>query len=251
MKLTASILFVLISLCVGMGCEGGSGENVATGDSMASPVQRPSPTQGTREDVDGPTRVPEEQEAQQPLQISQMGYNSGSADAPVKVLEISDFGCGYCRRFHEETFPALTRIYIDPGLVEWKFLPFVLGRFPNGLQAALAAECAGEQDVFFPMQSRLFSDQGAWRNRDEPFEYFYQLAQEEELDVLRFELCLSNGWRENRVRANNRLGFQAGAQGTPYFLVDGRPIPGALPLDDFRQVLDAALARRGIEPPRH
>jgi len=178
-----------------------------------------------------------------------MGYNRGSPEAPVKVLEFSDFGCGYCRRFHEETLPAITEIYIDAGFVEWKFIPFVLGMFPNGLQAATASECAGEQHQFFPMQARLFQDQRGWRNSDDPYADFSRIAEEEGLDVERFNDCIQGGWRDNRVRANVRLGQQAGARGTPMFLVDGRPVPGALPLSDFRRLLDAALLQRGITPP--
>jgi protein-disulfide isomerase len=178
-----------------------------------------------------------------------MGYNSGSSDAPVKVLEISDFGCGYCRRFHQETFPRIREIYLDAGFIEWKFIPFVLGMFPNGLQAAIAGECAGEQGRFFSMQERLFAEQRGWRNSDDPYALFSTIASEEGLDVDRFDGCVEGGWREDRVRANIRLGQQAGARGTPVFLVDGRLVAGALPLDDFRTVLDAALLQRGITPP--
>jgi protein-disulfide isomerase len=191
----------------------------------------------------------QDDQAARTLQISEMGYNSGSSEAPVKVLEISDFGCGYCRRFHEETFPSLLSTYIEAGFVEWKFIPFVLGMFPNGLQAATAGECAGEQGLFFPMQARLFADQSGWRNSDDPYVFFSDLASDEGLDVARFDACIEGGWRENQVRANIRLGQQAGARGTPLFLVDGRPIHGALPLTDFRTVLDAALLQRGVTPP--
>lgn len=194
-------------------------------------------------------RISPESQATQPLQITEMGYNFGSVDAPVKVIEISDFGCGYCRRFHEETFPSILDIYMDAGFVEWKFIPFVLGMFPNGLQAATAGECAGEQDRFFPMQARLFGEQSGWRNSDDPYAFFSNLAAEEGLDVERFDSCIEGGWRDNRVRASIRLGQQAGVRGTPLFLIDGRSLPGAVPLEDFRAVLDAALMQKGVTPP--
>jgi protein-disulfide isomerase len=195
-----------------------------------------------------PTSPRLEPDAQQ-IRVSEMGYTLGSNDAPVKVLEFSDFGCGYCRRFHAETFPGIKRIYIDGGFVEWKFIPFVLGMFPNGLEASIASECAGEQDQFFPMQERLFESQSGWRSSDDPNAFFAQLAEEEGLDVERFNGCIAGDWRENRVRANIRLGQQAGAQGTPLFIIDGRAVPGALPLEGFRTILDAALRQRGITPP--
>lgn len=188
------------------------------------------------------------QEAE-PLDIASMGYNRGDARAPVKVLEISDFGCGYCRRFHEEIFPALNEAYVEAGLVEWKFIPFVLGMFPNGLEAAMAAECAGAQDRFFPMQSRLFADQSGWKSADDPFPYFGDLAEEEGLELDRFNECLDRGLANGAVRANVRLGREIGVQGTPTFLIDGVPISGALPAETFRDILDMALSQKGLTPP--
>ncbi len=194
-------------------------------------------------------RLSAAQQESRPLDVAEMGYDRGSPEAPVKVMEISDFGCGFCRRFNEETFPTLQEVYIEGEFVEWKFIPFVLGMFPNGLEASIAGECSGEQDRFFPMQERLFSDQAGWKNEEDPFPFFARLAGEEGLDVERFNRCIEDGWRENQVRANIRLGRQIGVQGTPVFLIDGVPISGALPLDMFRDILDMALAQKGITPP--
>lgn len=194
-------------------------------------------------------RLPPQEQANQPLRISEMGYDEGSPDAPVKVLELSDFGCGYCKLFHQQTFPTLRKIYIEAGLVEWKHIPYVLGIFPNGLEAARAAECAGEQDGFFSMQRALYDSQAGWRASQDPRTFFSGLAEREGLDVERFRSCVHNGWREGRVRANSRLGQQVGARGTPTFLIDGQLLPGALPLEDFREVLDAALRLKGVTPP--
>ncbi len=194
-------------------------------------------------------RLTASEQENQPLDVAQMGYDRGSPEAPVKVMEISDFGCGFCRRFNEETFPTLQEVYVETGLVEWKFIPFVLGMFPNGLEASIAGECSGEQDRFFPMQERLFADQAGWKNNQDPFPFFARLAEEEGLDVERFNRCIEGGWRENQVRANIRLGRQIGVQGTPVFLIDGVPISGALPLDVFRDILDMALTQKGITPP--
>jgi protein-disulfide isomerase len=238
-------------LAISVAC-GGEGEAVEAQESKSDPVVD-AILESAEQSQSAPRatspRISPDQQAQQPLKIADMGYDFGSSDAPVKVMEISDFGCGYCRRFHEETFPTLLRIYVEAGLVEWKYIPFVLGMFPNGLQAATAAECAGEQEMFFPMQDRLFADQSGWRNSEDPNAFFTRLAKEEGLDVARFSSCIEGGWRDNHIRANIRLGQQAGARGTPLFLVDGRPISGAIALSDFRALLDGALIQRGITPP--
>jgi len=210
------------------------------GAAVAAAAPPPAPT--------SPRLSAREQEAQ-PLDVTLLGYDLGSSSAVVKVLEISDFGCGYCRQFHQEVFPTVKEVYVDGGYLQWKFTPYVLGMFPNGLEAATAAECAGEQEQFFPMQSRLFAEQSEWRGSADPFPLFAALAAEEELDVERYNNCVEAGWRDGRLRSNLRFGQMVGVQGTPTFMIDGRPMAGALPLGDFRDVLDAALAGRGITPP--
>jgi protein-disulfide isomerase len=230
------------------GC-GGDGEEVQAQTSAADTLVGATAPSGEGGQSSPQSTNPRQNPSSQRVSIPDMGYNLGSEDAPVKVLEFSDFGCGYCGRFHAETFPSIKEIYLDGGFVEWKFIPFVLGMFPNGLEAAIASECAGEQDQFFPMQKRLFETQRGWRSSDEPNAFFAQLAEDEGLDVGRFEGCVAGDWQDHRVRANIRLGQQVGVRGTPLFLVDGRSLPGAVPLDSFRAILDAALRQRGITPP--
>ncbi len=227
--------------------DGGADSGDATADSVARAIlaevaKTPPPTSTS-------PRLSPQGQAGQPLDVASMGYDRGEASAPVKVMEVSDFGCGYCRRFHEETFPLLDEVYVRAGLVEWKFIPFVLGAFSNGLEAALAGECAGEQDGFFTMQGRLFREQSGWKNSDDPNPFFIAMAEEEGLDAQRFATCLANGWREGNVRANVRLGREMGVRGTPTFIVDGRPVSGAVPYDTFRDILDMALIQRGLTPP--
>lgn len=239
-------LVPLLQGCGGNATQDRDGDASAAADSvtreiLGSVARDPSPQ--------GIPGIPRQSQETQPLDISTMGYNRGDPEAPVKVLEISDFGCGYCRRFHEEIFPVLDEAYVEAGLVEWKFLPFVLGMFPNGLEAAMAAECGGEQDSFFPMQSRLFAHQSQWKNSNDPDPLFAEFADEEGLDVERFRQCLRDGWRDDTVRANIRLGREIGVRGTPTFLIDGVPISGALPVETFRDILDIAITQRGLTPP--
>lgn len=250
-RAASAVLLSLLPLF--MAC-GGDGENALAQESpqdtvLGAILDAVAQDQGVAAPRSTSPRLSSEEQAQRPLQIADMGYNYGQSDAPVKVLEISDFGCGYCRRFNEETFPRLRELYVDSGLIEWKFVPFVLGMFPNGLEAATAGECAGEQDKFFPMKARLFSSQSGWRNSDDPYTFFSGLATDEGLDVDRFNQCIQGGWRDNQIRNNIRLGRQTGASGTPLFLIDGRQVPGALPFEDFRTILDTALLQKGVTPP--
>ncbi len=214
-------------------------------ESVAQTNPQPAPQTSS-----GSPRLSPQERASRPLEVKTMGYNDGSPEAPLKVLELSDFACGYCRRFHLETYPKLRETYIEPGFVEWKYVPVSIG-FPNGLQAAIAGECAGEQNRFPAMRVRLFEEQGTWRGTDDPSPVFSEMAGEEGLDVERFNACVDGGWRDGRVRDNLRLRGELGVEGTPTFIIDGRALPGAQPLETFRDILDAALRRMGVEPPKH
>ena len=177
------------------------------------------------------------------LDISRIGYDQGSPSAPLKIVEISDFGCGYCRLFNQQTYPSLVKGYIERGAVQWKFVPFSLGAFPNGREAAIAAECAGQQgtEAFLRMRDRLFAEQSGWRNTSTPLALFRRIAEEEGLDEDRFDRCQAGEEAEARLKVNARLGAALGVRGTPFFLVDGFPVPGALPLETFQQLLDGLL----------
>ena len=180
------------------------------------------------------------------LDLNSIGYDQGDPDAPVKVIEVSDFGCGYCRIFNQQSFPMILDEYVKTGKVQWKFVPFVLGMFPNGDRAALASECAGDQgmDPFLRMRARLFSDQSGWRDTEDPNGFFTRLAEEEGLDAERFGQCLAREERAGQVEMDIRLGTALGVRGTPMFIIGGVPISGALPMENFRRILDLILAER-------
>jgi protein-disulfide isomerase len=185
----------------------------------------------------------------QELDIASLGYNEGPGDAPVRVLEFSDFGCGYCRRFHEESYPVLVEEYMDAGKVEWKYVPMILGMFPNAMEAARAGECAGEQGQFPAMRDLLFERQSDWKQSNAPEPLLAGYARELGLDTGRFDQCVSEGWRDARIQAGTQLSRQVGVRGTPTFFVVGyAPIPGAIPLDLFRAALDTVYAEATREP---
>ena len=171
-----------------------------------------------------------------------VGHTLGAVDAPVEILEFSDFGCGYCRVFQEQTRPVLVDEYVEAGLVKWTYVPFVLGIFPNGDAAAVAAECAAEQDSFESVRARLYQDQAGWRGSDDPEEVFTRIASEEGLDTREFSGCMEGEEAQAKVRENTRLGQMGGIRGTPAFFVNGFPVSGARPLGAFRDLLDLELS---------
>jgi protein-disulfide isomerase len=173
------------------------------------------------------------------------GYDRGATRAPVTVLEFADFGCPYCGRFAVETYPALAKEYVTPGAVRWRAVPFVLGMFPHGAEAARAAVCAGEQgrETFGRMHDRLFTNADEWKSASDAAGVFASYAHATGLDEGRFAACYASARTDARVRAANDLADRLGVRATPTFFINGYRIEGALPVEQFRTVLSDA--RRG------
>jgi protein-disulfide isomerase len=184
------------------------------------------------------------------VDLTGAGFDYGDPNAPVTVIEFSDFGCGYCALFALETYPELERDYVDAGTVYWKQVPFITGMFrmfPNSVEAARTAECAAEQGAYPAMHDRLYSEQRAWKRTGDADALFGQLARQEQLDSARFAACYTSGRTDQRTARNTAAAQQLGVRATPTFFVNGRKGEGALPLDVFRRVLTEAAAQKGRE----
>jgi protein-disulfide isomerase len=176
------------------------------------------------------------------VDLTGVGYDKGSPSAPVVVVNFSDFGCPFCGSFARQTEPEIVKDYVQAGKVFFKYVPFVMGMFPNGNEAAHASECAAEQGRFWPMHDALYASQAEWKKARDPLPAFERYAREVGLDVPRFAKCyaipdVNPGTMRSNVAAG-RLGIRV----TPTFVVNGKGVEGALPLPQFRQLLDAAIA---------
>ncbi len=225
-------LAALLAIGLAVGC-GGGGPGSGSGDESRSQ----SVPAGMLADG-GTEQLPPAMEHS----IDDLGFDQGQAEAPIKIVEFSDFGCGYCRRFHTEIFPTLEKEWIDSGKVQWKYVTYVSGMFPNGLQAAFAAECVGEQDRFEPMKQILYERQQDWKNHDDPYSIFEGYVEELGLDLSTYQSCLAEDRRRSRVRSGVLTGARLGVRGTPSFLVDGYPLVGAQPLEIWNEILTARMS---------
>lgn len=247
---------VLMALGLALGCGGDTPDSseAATPDPASSALLNSARSPGLGLDASvplaegpsstGPVPVDMPQEAPS-IDLASLGYNSGSSEAPIRVLEFSDFGCGYCRQFHAESFPVLEEEFMATGKVEWKYVPIVIGLFPNAMEAARAGECAGEQGRFPVMRDLLFDRQREWKSSDDPEPLMQGYAREVGLEMERFDNCVSEGWQDERILAGTQLSREVGVRGTPTFFVVGyAPIPGAIPLDLFREVLQTVYDER-------
>ena len=218
-------------LALATGCASGEGEaNPPAEEDAAQPLTRNLFTTP-------PETLPGEE-----IDFPGLGFDFGSPDATLRIAELSDFGCGFCRKFHEETFPVLQEEYIDAGTVLWKYIPIVTGMFPHGDMSALAGECAGEQGDFEGMMVRLFEDQGTWKGSGDPMPHFLGYAAELGLNSEQFESCVAEERPGDRIADGGRAARALGLRGTPSFLINGFPVQGALPTQLFRDILDNELA---------
>ena len=171
------------------------------------------------------------------IDLTGVGYDEGSPTAPVVMVNFSDFGCSYCARFSRETYPALAREFVATGKVRFKYVPFAMGSFPNGKQAARASECAAEQGQFWPMHARLYARQRDWKNTVAAFPVFREEAARLGLDAAAFARCYETRVTDRRTERASLIARRLGVRATPTFYVDGRAVEGALPLAEFQALL--------------
>jgi protein-disulfide isomerase len=161
----------------------------------------------------------------------------GSASAPVTIIEFSDFQCSFCKRFWAETLPKLKEAYINTGKARFVFRHFaILGKHSE--QAALASECAAEQGKFWEYHDQLFKNQGGLAFTEAKLK---QYARDIGLNVGAFGTCLGNGKYKEKVERETRAAANLGGPGTPFFVVNQRPLVGAQPYSVFQQMIDEEL----------
>ena len=167
----------------------------------------------------------------------------GPADAPVVIVEFSDFQCGYCGRWYEETLPLILQNYPDE-------VKFVYRDFPifgeDSLRAALATQCAREQDMFWEMHNRLFTRLNTREDVPLSEETLVSFAQELGLETRGFSECLSSQRYFDEVLLDYQTAQAYGLRGTPGFVINGVVYAiGAQPFDIFDQIIQSELARLG------
>jgi protein-disulfide isomerase len=156
----------------------------------------------------------------------------GPEDAPVTIVEFSDYACPFCRRHNIEVFDEIMTTYAGQIRYVYKDLPFQ----NNALPAALAAMCAQEQDMFWEFHEKLFLMEmslGA--------DAYLQYAQDLALDMDTFTTCLEEERYEDRVMEDVNFATSIGVNSTPTFFINGIPVVGAQAFEVFAQVIDVEL----------
>jgi len=158
----------------------------------------------------------------------------GAADAPVTIVEFTDFQCPFCSRT-QGTLKQLLERY--PGKVKLVYRDFPLdSAHPQARRAAEAARCAHDQGKFWDYHDVLFSH-FPQASPDDLKEYAGQVG----LDLMEFERCLSGGVHKAAVQRDMEEGTRLGVTGTPAFFINGRSLPGAQPIENFLRVIEEEL----------
>ncbi len=168
----------------------------------------------------------------------------GSHDAPVTMIEYSEYLCPYCRRFVLETMPLIEEEYIDSGQVKLVFRDFPVHGEPAVI-LAMVAECAADQGNFWDMHVLLFEKVEEWSESDDPLNVFQGYAEEIDIDPQELVNCLEQGKPYQRILEDYNVGTEDGVKGTPSFLVNGNLVVGAQPFEEFQRIIEEALAKSG------
>ena len=160
----------------------------------------------------------------------------GDANAPITLIEFGDFNCGYCGKWAHETLPLIVEKYIKTGKVRMAYVHYpILG--DDSMTAAEGAECAAQQDNFWEYHNLLYANQGIGFTPAN----LTKLAGDMGLDKAAFEQCLANFPDRPLLEDDIRLAQVMGVRGTPAFLVNGIPLAGAYPYEDFERVIEGIL----------
>lgn len=163
-------------------------------------------------------------------------YFKGNLDAPVIIVEFSDFQCPFCAAFYQNTLPKIEENYIKTGKVKFVFRDFPLPSHVNAQKAAEAAECAGEQNKFWEMHNMIFDNQEKIGIAD-----LKQNAKFLGINVAAFDGCLDSGKYADEVKKDLNDGSVAGVSGTPTFFINGEKLVGAQSFSVFEGIIERKL----------
>lgn len=168
----------------------------------------------------------------------------GNPNAPVTMIEFSDFQCPYCEKFYSETFKQIKSQYIDTGKVKFIYRDFPI---PSHAQASLAAESAecvrslateNKDSAYFKMHDKIFENMSRWANNSSAKDVFVSMGNELGVDIA---VCLDSGSFKQEVGDDYTAGRSYGVQGTPSFFINGKMVLGAESFENFQKVIESEL----------
>lgn len=168
----------------------------------------------------------------------------GNPNAPLWVIEVSDFQCPYCKQWHDQTYKTFRDELVSTGRVRLAYVNFPLESHPFAWPAAESAMCAAAQGKFWEMHDALFNTQERWEKLPSPALFFDSLARAQRVDIDRWHQCVQSGKMKPLIQADHDRAEGAGASATPSFMIGDKLLAGAQPIEVIRQAVDSAMAKR-------
>jgi protein-disulfide isomerase len=170
------------------------------------------------------------------------GNEMGDPNAPIEIVEFSDFQCPACLRFYQDIEPSLVTEYISTGKVHFTYRSMGLWIGSESVAAAQAAYCAADQDRFWDYHDILFANWTGENVGDFTNNRLIAFAETIGLDMNTFRSCFNGHKYSDKVNQDYSDGIKAGVQGTPSILINGAMYNGDLSYTSVKQAIDAALA---------
>ncbi len=206
-------------------------------------IQEAESTAAAQQPETQPETQPEAQPAaDEPRQVTRYTVDIdddpilGPEDAPITIIEFSDFQCPYCQRWHDQVWKQLKQAYPDQIRLVYRDFP-LYSIHPEAEPAAVSANCAHEQGKYWDFHNLLFSG-----SKELSASTYQAFAAEIGLDMDQFNQCVSSNKYQEEVKADFDYASQLGVQSTPTFFINGIALIGAQPYEVFQQVIDLELA---------
>ncbi|MFA6992258.1 MAG: DsbA family protein [Candidatus Gracilibacteria bacterium] len=168
----------------------------------------------------------------------------GDENAPITIVEFSDFQCPYCRSFFNGAYQSIKKNYVDTGKAKIVFRQYPLSFHPDAYMTAMASLCAraqGDDKTFYDFHDRVFvgqSGDGTVRITEDALVGY---ATDMKLDAKKFKKCIDDGEYADVIKNDQNVANQAGVDGTPAFIINGIFVSGARPYNYFQTVIDYSL----------
>jgi protein-disulfide isomerase/copper chaperone CopZ len=165
------------------------------------------------------------------IPVSESDNIRGNIDAPITIVEYSDFQCPYCSRFHD----TMTQVMAEyPEDVRWVYKHFPIDSIhPFARKTAEASECAAEQGKFWEFSDEVFANQ-----QELSIAALSIFASSAGLDVSEFDACVASSKYADKVEADSQEGIQFGVTGTPGSFINGEALGGAVPYENLKQIIE-------------
>jgi protein-disulfide isomerase len=184
------------------------------------------------------------------LEAADRARTRGEADAPLRIVEISDFQCPFCAQFHRETWPLVDSLYVRSGIARYVWISFPNSRHARAWPAIEAAFCAGAAGRFWEMHAILFEAQEGWSEAEDPHARFLEYGERAGVEPESFAACLRADQPAPLQVSDYESALRSGITSTPFFVVgDSLAIQGAVSAERFRAAVDSVLAARGLPLP--